>query len=132
MLNDTSPTSASLVPPLDLSTFLRTIPELVWIAQPDGRVEYVNAWGCRLLQANFEQLRDDGWRQFVHPEDLERMLALRQHAFEIGDPYENEYRLRDGQAGTYRWFLARALPVRDTAGQIIHWLGISTDIEKQK
>ena len=132
MLNDTSPTGASLVPPLDLSTFLRTIPELVWTAQPDGRIEYVNAWGCRLLQASFEQLRDDGWRQFVHPEDLERTLALRQYAFETGDPYEAEYRLRDGQAGIYRWFLARALPVCDTSGQITHWLGISTDIEKQK
>ncbi|GHO50642.1 PAS domain-containing protein [Ktedonospora formicarum] len=132
MLNNTSPTGTSLVPPFDLSTLLKTIPELVWTAQPDGRVEYANAWGCRLLQANFEQIRDDGWHQFVHPEDLERTLALRQQAFETGDPYENEYRLRDGQAGAYRWFLVRALPVRDTPGQITHWLGISTDIEMQK
>ncbi|GHO62543.1 hypothetical protein KSC_014350 [Ktedonobacter sp. SOSP1-52] len=132
MFDDTSPASVSLVPPLDLSTLLGAIPELVWTAQPDGRVDYVNVRYCRLLQVSFEQIQGSGWRQFVHPEDLERTLALRQHSFETGEPYETEYRLRDGQTGTYCWFLARALPVRNTAGQITHWFGISTNIEKQK
>ncbi|GHO82529.1 hypothetical protein KSZ_05350 [Dictyobacter formicarum] len=53
------------------------------------------------------------------------------HAVETGDPYEVEYRFREGQTGEYRWFLARAMPVRDEAGQIVKWFGTNTDIEDQ-
>jgi len=70
--------------------------------------------------------------QFLHPEDHERTLALRQHALETGEPYENEYRFKDGRTGAYRWFLARAMPVRDEAGQIVRWFGTATDIKEQK
>jgi PAS domain S-box-containing protein len=109
-----------------------TVPHLVWTTRPDNRIDYVNQRYCDLTQANFEQLRDYGWRQMVHPEDLERMLAIRQHSLETGELYENEYRLRDGRAGGYRWFLVRALPVRDETGQIIKWFGTGTDIEEKK
>ena len=46
--------------------------------------------------------------------------------------YEYEERLRNGQTGAYRWFLARAMPVRDEAGQIVKWFGTCTDIDEQK
>lgn len=84
------------------------------------------------MQVSMEHLRDYGWRQFVHPEDLKRTLSLRQQSLETGALYENEYRLRDGHTGEYRWFLARALPVYDAAGQITRWFGTGTDIDEQK
>jgi signal transduction histidine kinase len=48
-----------------------------------------------------------------------------------GEPFENEvrYRRADGQ---YRWFLARAVPLRDERSKILRWYGISTDIEDRK
>jgi PAS domain S-box-containing protein len=68
----------------------------------------------------------------VHPEDAERAVALRHQTLQTGGPFENEYRFRNGQTGGYRWFLARALPVRDETGQIVKWFGTSTDIDEQK
>jgi diguanylate cyclase (GGDEF)-like protein len=49
----------------------------------------------------------------------------------VGEPYEVEYRLR-GKDGTYRWFLGRANPIRDSTNAIIKWFGTCTDIESQK
>ncbi|EFH81057.1 PAS domain-containing sensor histidine kinase [Ktedonobacter racemifer] len=109
-----------------------TVPQLVWTTRPDGRVDYCNQRYCDLTQADFEQLRDYRWRQFLHPEDAERALTLRQQSLATGELFENEQRLRDGQTGRYRWFLARALPVRDEAGQIDKWFGTCTDIDDQK
>jgi PAS domain S-box-containing protein len=109
-----------------------TVPQVVWTTRPDGRLDYANQRYCDVTQTDVEHLRDYGWRQFVHPEDLERALALQQHSIEAGELYENEYRLKDGRTGAYRWFLARALPMRDEAGQITKWFGTCTDIEDQK
>ncbi|WP_201390196.1 PAS domain S-box protein [Ktedonobacter sp. SOSP1-85] len=108
------------------------VPQLVWTARPDGRVDYCNQRYCDLTQADFEQIRDYRWRQFLHPEDAEHTLALRQQSLATGELFENEQRLRDGRTGEYRWYLTRALPVRDEAGQIIKWFGTSTDIDDQK
>jgi PAS domain S-box-containing protein len=46
--------------------------------------------------------------------------------------FENEERLKNGQTGEYRWFLSRAVPVRNEAGQIIKWFGTCTDIDERK
>jgi C4-dicarboxylate-specific signal transduction histidine kinase len=49
-----------------------------------------------------------------------------------GEPFENEVRYRRAADGQYRWFLARAVPLRDQRGNILKWYGISTDIEDRK
>jgi signal transduction histidine kinase len=51
---------------------------------------------------------------------------------ESGAGYEIEYRFKDYRTGDYRWFLGRAEPVRDEAGQIVKWYGTCTDINEQK
>jgi C4-dicarboxylate-specific signal transduction histidine kinase len=47
-------------------------------------------------------------------------------------PFENEVRYRRAADGEYRWFLSRAVPLRDEHGQILRWYGVSTDIEDRK
>lgn len=109
-----------------------TVPQLVWIERADGYVEYVNQRYTDYLQARPEQLQCAGWCRFLHPDDIQRTLAAWHHACGSGEPYEIEYRLKQGQTGAYRWFLARAAPVRDEAGRIVKWFGTCTDIEEQK
>jgi PAS domain S-box-containing protein len=116
----------------NLRVLAETVPQLVWTTRPDGRLDYCNQRYCEYTHATFEQLQGYGWRQFLHPEDVERSLALRHHTLATGEPFECEHRLRNGQAGEYRWFLARAMPVRDETGQIVKWFGTCTDIEEQK
>ncbi|WP_338246775.1 sensor histidine kinase [Dictyobacter halimunensis] len=108
------------------------LPQLVWTTRADGCVDYTNQRFCDYTHATPEQLQGYGWGQFLHPEDAERVLTVRAHAFRTGIPYEVEYRLQEGQTGRYRWFLARAMPVRDEAGHIVRWFGTSTDIDEQK
>ena len=95
-------------------------------------MDYTNQRFCDYTHTTPEQLQGYGWGQFLHPEDAERALAVRAHAFRTGIPYEVEYRFREGQTGCYRWFLVRGMPVRDDAGQIIKWVGTCTDIDEQK
>ena len=109
-----------------------TMPQLVWTTQPDGRVDYINQRFCDLTQARDEQLHDFGWHQFVHPADYEETLALRERSLATGELYESAYRLKDGRTGNYRWFLARAYPMRDNAGRITKWFGTGTDIDELK
>jgi len=52
-------------------------------------------------------------------------------SLETGDPYEIEYRFKT-KDNDYRWFLGRALPLRDENGKIIKWFGTCTDIHDQK
>jgi PAS domain S-box-containing protein len=108
------------------------IPHFVWMMHPDGTFEYSNQRMRDYVDRTTDQLQGNGWIQILHPEDHERTLALRQHSLETGDPYENEYRFQNGQTGAYRWFLARAMPVRDEAGQIVKWFATATDVDEQK
>jgi len=109
-----------------------TVPQLVWTTGPDNRLDYCNQRYCEYTHATFEQLQGYGWRQFLHPEEAEGVLAFRHQTLQTGEPYESECRLRNGQTGEYRWFLARGMPVRDETGQIVKWFGTNTDIEDQK
>ena len=72
-----------------------------------------------------------GWKAVVHPDDLNSCTSRWQNALRVGEPYEIEYRLR-GKDGNFRWFLGRANPIRNAAGEIIKWFGTCTDIESQK
>ncbi len=108
------------------------VPQLVWTARADGQTDYCNQRFCDYTGATAEQLLGYGWRQFVHPDDIAHMTVIRDQAFGTGSPYEVEYRLRENKTGRYRWFLVRAMPIRDEAGQLIKWFGTCTDIEDQK
>jgi PAS domain S-box-containing protein len=109
-----------------------TVPHLVWTSPPHGGLDYTNQRYLDWTQTDFEHLKGFGWRQFVHPDDRERTVFLRQRSLETGELYESEYRLRNSQTGEYRWVLARAYPVHNEDGQIIRWFGTSTDINEQK
>ncbi|GHO70398.1 hypothetical protein KSC_092900 [Ktedonobacter sp. SOSP1-52] len=109
-----------------------TMPQIVWIGEPGGSKEYFNQRWFDYIHATFEHMRGAGWLQFLHPDDHERTLALGRHALVTGEPYEIENRFKEGKTGMYRWFLSRALPVRDETGQVVKWFGACTDIEDQK
>ena len=111
-----------------------TLPQLVWTARPDGQFEYTNQRLCDYTGLTREQIQSDRWAhlQFIHPDDLEGLRVIWQHALDTGDMYEHEERIKNSRTGEYRWFLVRALPARDETGQIVKWFGTCTDIEDQK
>ncbi|WP_313328666.1 hybrid sensor histidine kinase/response regulator, partial [Stutzerimonas balearica] len=78
----------------------------------------------------FEAMRALGWATVQHPEHRERVTGSLKRAFAIGSIWEETFPLR-GKDGRYRWFLSRALPIRDDYGQVTHWFGTSTDVTAQ-
>lgn len=106
-----------------------TIPDMLWVAGPDGALRYANARWTEFFGSETE-LQTWRMRDHVHPEDIERAYSRWQHSLQSGDPYEVEYRARN-QHGEYKWFLARALPLRDSTGALIEWFGTTTSIDEQ-
>ena len=62
-----------------------------------------------------------------HPEHVDRVVAKFRDSVERGEPWEDTFPLR-GADGQYRWFLSRAIPIRDAAGNVIRWFGTNTDV----
>jgi len=68
-----------------------------------------------------------GWRSVHHPDHVERVVARIQRSWETGEPWEDTFPLK-GRDGSWRWFLSRAMPIRNDKGEIIRWFGTNTDI----
>jgi two-component system cell cycle sensor histidine kinase/response regulator CckA len=111
--------------------FFDVMPELGWTALPDGSVDFYNRGWYAYTGKTFEQLRGWGWKSLHDVELLPAVLACWQDALRTGLAFEMEFPLRRHD-GTMRWFLNRAVPVRDLAGVIVRWVGVSTDIDEQR
>jgi PAS domain S-box-containing protein len=107
-----------------------TLPHMVWTARADGSTDYFNSRVFEYTGRTLRQLEGWGWRSMVHPDDWQRCLARWTKAFEKGQPYEVEYRLRR-RDGRYFWHLGSAMPLRE-GGRIVRWVGSCTEIENQK
>ena len=107
------------------------MPNHLWTARPDGSVDWVNERASAYF--GIADLTNDGdrWLQTVHPDDRASSGLIYQTAIQTGTPYETEFRARRHD-GAYRWFLARAIPVRDADGAIMRWVGTNTDIHDRK
>ena len=108
------------------------MPQIVWTARPDGYLDYYNQRWFDYTGMTLEQTQGWGWQPALHPEDLEQALRRWSTSVQTGNVYEIEYRLRRASDGSYRWHLARAVPLRNSEGRIVKWFGTATDIDDQK
>ncbi|MEJ7747181.1 MAG: PAS domain S-box protein, partial [Luteimonas sp.] len=108
-----------------------SMPQKIFTAKPDGSIDYFNPQWMAYTGLSFEQIRDWGWRQFVHPDDLDENVRVWQHSLKTGEPFQFQHRFRD-VGGAYHWHISRALPLRDDAGNILMWVGSNTDIDEQR
>ena len=111
---------------------IETIPTHAWTALPDGSEDFVNRYWQEYSGLSVEESAGLGWQAAVHPADLKGHLEKWRTSLATGEPFENEVRYRCVADGQYRWFLARAVPLRDALGKILKWYGISIDIEDRK
>ena len=113
-------------------TLADAMPQIVWTANPDGGLDYYNQHWIEYTGMSIEQTRGWGWEAVLHPDDLQNCVDAWTNAYTTGLPYQIEYRFKRASDGTYRWHLGRALPVRDSEGNITKWFGTCTDIHEQK
>ena len=115
-----------------LRLVIDTIPGMVWSGLPDGTFDFVNEPWLRYLGLSWEELSAQGGLvSVVHPDDVEESVARWKETRAAGRHIDHELRMRRAD-GQYRWFLTRALPLRDDLGNIIKWYGTATDIEDRK
>jgi len=116
---------------LQFRAVAEALPNHVWTARPDGMLDWFNEQVYAFSGARPGALDGQGWAAIVHPDDLAVAAAAWGAALAREQPYEAEFRLRRAD-GTYRWHIARALPLRGTEGALIRWVGTNTDIEEQR
>ncbi len=108
-----------------------SMPQKIFTATPDGDVDYFNPQWSRFTGLSFEQIRDWGWTQFIHPDDVAENVRVWKHAVATGEPFQFEHRFRSAD-GEYRWHLSRAVALTDDGGRVLMWVGSNTDIHEQR
>ena len=116
---------------LGFRTLTDAIPHMVWSTPADGLPDYYNARWYEFTGVPEGSTDGEGWCGMVHPDDQEGARAHWRQCLATGEPYGHEYRLRH-RSGGYRWVLGRAMPMSDTAGSIVRWMGTCTDIHEQR
>lgn len=105
-----------------------SLPLVVWSANVDGDIEYLNRRVLDYTGEPLEQLLGkDGWLSIVHPDDRAQAQAAWIHSVRTGETFQCEYRMRN-RHGRYRWYQVRAVPAHGIGGDHQRWVGSATDI----
>jgi len=112
-------------------TLVHAVPQMLWSTDAEGAADYLSQQWCDYTGQSQEEASGAGWQRVVHPEERERTAAVWKHSVESGEVYEVETRLRRVD-GSYRWVLARGVPLRNGSGHTLKWFGTCTDIHQQK
>jgi formate hydrogenlyase transcriptional activator len=110
---------------------VNSMPGLVSTLTASGEIEFVNNQTLEYLGKPFDELKNWAVSDAVYPDDLPDVIATLRTSIETGQPTSVELRLRRAD-GTYRWFLLRRLPQRDSQGHIVRWYTLMTDVEDRK
>ncbi len=114
-----------------LRRVINTIPAHAWSTTAEGTVDFINERLLEFTGYTVKDLQGWQWEMVVHPEDQQRMIDIWSVALASGKPMEAELRLRRAD-GSFRWFLARNVPLRNEAGTIVKWYGTGIEIEDRK
>jgi PAS domain S-box-containing protein len=106
------------------------ISQFAWTADQSGWIYWYNKRWHDYTGTTLKEMEGWGWQKVHHPDHVDRVVERIRQSFETGEAWEDTFPLR-GRDGTYRWFLSRALPIRNEAGEVIRWFGTNTDITEQ-
>ena len=112
-------------------TMLDGIPQLAWIARPDGFIYWYNQRWYDYTNTTLEQMQGDGWASVHDPAMLPLVMERWHHCLATGDPYEIEFPLK-GADGNFRWFLTRCSSLKGEDGKILRWVGTNTDVSQRR
>jgi PAS domain S-box-containing protein len=117
--------------PLNIQLLVDSIPALIHTSMPDGYLDYFNKPWLEYLGVSLDKVAGWNWTAFIHPEDLEGIVATWRASLATGEIFEYETRVRRAD-GEYHWMFHRKVPLRDQRGDIVKWYGSSLDIEERK
>ena len=100
-------------------------------ATPEGSATYFNKHWLEFSGYNFQELKDFGYHQLMHPDEIEEFQQRFQKAAETGTDLVMEMRFKNTH-GNYIWHLNMASPVKDAQGNLEMWIGVTTEMQHQK
>jgi diguanylate cyclase (GGDEF)-like protein/PAS domain S-box-containing protein len=112
-------------------TLADNISQLAWMADAKGRVFWYNKRWFEYTGGTPEGMHGRGWKNVQHPEHRTRVVRSFREAVKRGDGWEDTFPIR-GSDGSYRWFLSRAIPIRNELGTVVRWFGTNTDITERR
>jgi PAS domain S-box-containing protein len=115
----------------ELRDILETIPAMTVTVLPDGSDVFFGKRYVEFSGLSADKGRRSGWKATAHPDDVDEHVSKWRSSLVSGEPIEIETRFRRAD-GEYRWFLARAAPLRDDQGNILNWYEVLTDITERK
>jgi two-component system cell cycle sensor histidine kinase/response regulator CckA len=107
-----------------------TIPQLVWMANPDGGIFWYNQGWYEYTGTTPQQMEGGGWQSVHDPVALPKVMERWLVSIATGQPFEMTFPLRSAQ-GEFRAFLTRVAPVKDASGKVVRWFGTNTDVEER-
>ena len=116
---------------LDIQVLVDSIPALIHTARPDGYLDYFNKPWLEYLGVSLDKVAGWNWTAFIHPEDIDGIVAKWRASLATGEIFEYETRVRRAN-GEYRWMFHRKVPLRDANGNIVKWYGSSLDFDERK
>ena len=108
-----------------------SLPAMIWMCGADGRATLFNKRWLHFTGCTLPQAVDGGWAAWVHPDDVQRRLAVYDAAWQSRAPFETEYRLRRAD-GEFRWMLDQAAPQFNARGDFHGYVGLAIDITERK
>ncbi|MDC6352087.1 PAS domain S-box protein [Zeaxanthinibacter sp. PT1] len=113
------------------TTLANSIPNLAWMAHPDGSIYWYNQYWYDYTGTTHEEMAGCGWKSVHDPEHLPAVIENWERSIELGEPFEMIFPIK-GANQKFRTFLTCVFPVRDEYGKVLHWFGSITDINEQK
>jgi PAS domain S-box-containing protein len=108
-----------------------SIPQIVWTNDRQGNTNYISGQFAKFTGHSPTEFYES-WRDLIHPEDREKVIAKEGQAIQNGHSWEEEFRLKNNATGDYRWFLGNSKPLKDDNENIIMWIGSASDIQNLK
>jgi len=113
---------------LRFRTLADNIAQFAWMADESGSIFWYNKRWFDYTGTTLEEMKGWGWRKVHHPDHVDRVVEKISRCFATGEVWDDTFPLR-AHDGTYRWFLSRAMPIRDErTGKVVRWFGTNTDI----
>jgi len=109
-----------------------SMPHIVWTADAEGQIDHFNDRWYEFTGHSRDSQTLPTWESILHPDDVSRSRETWAEGVESGAPHSIEYRLWDGRWHRWRWFMGRAVAIRDGADRIVKWFGTCTDIDDRK
>jgi PAS domain S-box-containing protein len=103
-------------------------PQAIWMGAADGTITYANQGMLDYIGQTLDTMGASGWLNALADEESERVHEAWNESIRTGADFEVDTQLVRARDRVPRWWRLRALPIRDEAGVILHWLGVGIDI----